>query len=481
VNLYCGQNHTIQDNLAYNLGGPDDGNYGYGILLMGDASAQILNNQVMTTTQGAIFMQNNHSPNDTLISGNVITDAGIGLGWNMLYGSDHQGVVENNRVYSASLGMQVTSIQVGSITVQNNTFTLTQPDAWGFLVWNTSPDTTFINQNTIEGGEVGVYLYDNEPAFGFGQAYLSMAENVIDGAAFGIVSSSESGSHPVALAARDNVIQNVNTTGVVISGTEALTATVVGGTLDAMPMVFDMPNASGDLTAYANNVTNFTDAGLTSAAGTFNARHNWWGTHSAQPTGVDNDSWAYRLGAPVSGWGEGTLGDAALTTAGGSGTGIIVSHGRGLANVPFGKGEDPHASDMCSDYYDFFVLNPGGDWTVSVPTDARAECDATRTDGSLYQFVLSGDQPDAACDGGDCWNLPSGVTLSGDQLEVTVSAVSILQGTPFVAGDASLDSTDPTAITLDAFGASPAWTWAPIAGLLVGVLGMVILRRKRGS
>jgi hypothetical protein len=477
VNPYCGQNHTIQDNLAYNLGGPD-GNYGYGILTMGSTSAQILNNRVMTVTTGGVFVQNNHSANDTLISGNVITNAGIGLGWNMLYGTPHNGVVENNTVYSASLGMQVTSIQLGNLTVQNNHFTLTQPDSWGFLVWNTYPDTVFINHNTVEGGDIGVRVYDNSSSFGFGQAYLNMADNIIDGAVYGIVSSSESSNHPVVLTARDNTIRNIITTGMVISGSEALTATVVGGTLDTIPTVFDVSDANADLTAYANNIDGF-GTGVNATAGTVNAMHNWWG--AIDPTGVgDTDAYDFRLGAPVVSYTDGTSsvsladangGDASLI---GNGTLVIVNHDVG---VPFGKGIPADTGgNRCADFYDFFAIGGSGSYNVSIPV--KAACTTAVISDTLFEFALTASYaPDTSCTPDTaCWNSVT-ANRSGDLLTASGLSVNDLLGTPFAAP--SVNNNDPTALTLDAFGATSTPIWLPIAGLLVSAATVVIVRRKQ--
>jgi hypothetical protein len=246
------------------------------------------------------------------------------------------------------------------------------------------------------------------------------------------------------------------TTAVAIGYNNADTAavTVKGSNIDNVDYIFSTTSDSNVLTAYANNITNFDDAGLNGAQGDINARHNWWGTHDSLPLGVDNDSWNYRLGAARSSWGEGALGSASLTSAGGSGTGIIVSHRRGLANVPFGKGNDPYASATCSDYYDFFVLNANGNWTVHVPIDADVACDDAWANHALYQFTLSGTMPNTACVGGACWEPPTGVAANGRSLEVTLDATTDLLGTPFVAGDNTPDSNDPTAVSLSTFSAS---------------------------
>lgn len=266
----------------------------------------------------------------------------------------------------------------------------------------------------------------------------------------GILVSTFSGSGTQAVLENNNISDSTTAVNIGVNTSDTSDVTVRGNDINNVDTALRSRGTNSTLTAYANNITNFTSGGLTSSAGTINARHNWWGTHSTQPAGVDNDSWNYRLGAVVSSWGLGSLGSASLTAAGGSGTGVIVSHGRGLANVPFGKGVVPFANAMCSDYYDFFVLG-SGDWTVSVPTDAGTQCDATRTDEVLYQFLLSGTMPDATCTGGACWDVPTGVSLSGSNLQVTVDADAILEGTPFVAGGADPDSSDPTAVTLSTF------------------------------
>lgn len=480
VNLYGGQGHIIQNNNAQNLGGPvGDSNFGYGILLMGNTSATITDNTVNDAMTAGIFMQNNHSASNTRIANNDVTNALIGLGWNMLYGGA-TGIVENNTVSGAELGMQVTSISNGYLEIRNNDFTLpTGNDETAFSVWNTAVNMVLITGNTVQGSDYGVYLHDNNTSFGQAQAHLQLTNNAFSGTGTAVEVNSESASHTITIRASGNSLSN-GTTGLSLVGTDPIDSMVfAGNTLDNVATPFTVA-VNGDSYAYANNITNFT-TGVNNTGGTLNGRHNWWGTHASQPTGVDNDSWAYRLGAPVASWGEGTLGAASLTAAGGSGTGVIVSHGRGLANVPFGKGNDPYASAMCSDYYDFFVLNAAGNWTVSVPTDAGAGCDDTRTNLALYQFALTSDQPDTACVGGACWEPPTGVSLSGNNLQVTVDADAILQGTPFVAGDSTPLSNDPTAVTLQSFSTHTTAPNALITTtlLLITILaGWAILRKR---
>ncbi len=266
VNFYCGHDHVVRNNLVRYLGGPDDGNHGYGILMMNDTSAQILNNEVMTLTLAGVFMQNNHSADDTLISGNVVTNAGIGLGWNMLYGGAH-GVVEHNTVYGAGLGMQVTSIQIGSIEIRENNVTLLHSDNEGFYVWNTYSGTTSILSNTLSGGNRGIWLADNDADFGLGQAYLTLSGNDIDGASIGVEASSVSPNHPVSLVATGNAISNSSEAGMLLTGTEVITAVIGGSLADANVFAGNAVNISVTL-PYTNPdvLATYNDWGVTALA-----------------------------------------------------------------------------------------------------------------------------------------------------------------------------------------------------------------------
>jgi hypothetical protein len=308
-----------------------------------------------------------------------------------------------------------------------------------------------------------------------------MADNIIDGAAYGIVSSSESSNHPVVLTARDNTIRNIVTTGVVISGSEALTATVVGGTLDTIPTVFDVSDANADLTAYANNIDGF-GTGVNATAGTVNAMHNWWG--AIDPTGVgDSDAYDFRLGAPVVSYTDGTSsvsladaiagGNAAFS---GAGTLVIVNHGSGLSNVPFDKGIDPDANNSCADFYDFFAIGGSGSYDVSIPVNGSL-CGSSVISDTLFEFALTASYaPDTSCTPDTaCWNAMS-ANRSGNVLTSQVDHNDLL-GTPFAAP--SVNNNDPTALTLDAFGATSTPIWLPIAGLLVSAATVVIVRRKQ--
>ena len=281
-----------------------------------------------------------------------------------------------------------------------------------------------------------------------------ITDNQITGMTNGIVQQGSWGQTFYATGTEivGNTIRNSTAKGIRIVGGAA---TVKGNGIDGNSTVFEIGNA-GTLLAYANNITAFTNAGLTTAAGTFNARHNWWGAHSTQPTGVDNDSWRYRLGALVTTWADGngaaTLGSAILS--GGTGTAVIVSHGRELANAPFGNGAAPWANQTCSDYYDFFTVGGGGEWTVSIPVDDNTDCNAnTLNNNRLYWIPAI-----TTCSGNatpSCWGFPSTITRSSQNLVASGLTVAMLEGTPFVAGESSggADPTGntPTAVTLARF------------------------------
>jgi hypothetical protein len=164
-----------------------------------------------------------------------------------------------------------------------------------------------------------------------------------------------------------------------IAGTTQVTAgdvTFRGLTLNGSPAI---NNSGGTVTAYANNII----GGITAGSGSYS--HNWWGSYTVQPSGVSNDDWGKRLGAAVEGYGIGSLGLASVT--GGTGTAVVVSHGRGHTNAPFGHATAEDGNTQCSDYYDFFVASgSGGNWLVSVPIDNRPSCDIVYTSKTLFEF-----------------------------------------------------------------------------------------------
>jgi hypothetical protein len=240
------------------------------------------------------------------------------------------------------------------------------------------------------------------------------------------------------------------------------------------------------LLAYANNITSFANANLP-GAGTVNARHNWWGSHEMQPTGVDNNSWDFRLGAPVVTWADGTgaisLADAfAGGNAGlaGSGTLVIVNHG---GSVPFDKAiPEDSGGNRCADYYDFFAIGGSGNYSVSIPVDGT-NCNEATIDAKLFQFAVGASgEPDLTCAPDTaCWNAIS-ATRDGDVLTASGVPAADLLGTPFAAP--SVNNNDPTAVSLATFtnASNAGWGWLAAAAVsLMAVFTGLSYRRRAAT
>lgn len=244
----------------------------------------------------------------------------------------------------------------------------------------------------------------------------------------------------------------------------------------------------GSLLAYGNNLTGYAQA-VQLNAGSASLGHNWWGDYndSARPTNLSNADWNSRLGAAmqhfVDGSGSVSLSDAlagANAQLSGSGTLVMVSHGSGLAAVPFGKGVLASAQNACSEYYDFFVLGGSGDYTLRLPVKAGACATYAGTHPGFSYFLLDGSgviQP--TCDPiQSCW---VGVTATYDsvnrQLSATVS-VDWLHGTPFsTPNEAGKNPTAVQLFSLEARPGSPAgWIWLAPLALIAG--GLWKLRRR---
>jgi hypothetical protein len=250
-----------------------------------------------------------------------------------------------------------------------------------------------------------------------------------------------------------------------------------------------LTGSAGTLHAYANNITGFSNFG-SNFGGTANLRHNWWGSSATQTSVNDSDAWTYRLGAAVQSWGEGSLGGASITAIDATGTGVIVSHGRGSDNAPFGKSTIEDGNTQCSDYYDFFTA-PGataGDWEVNVPIDSGSGCDYTYNNRQLFVFALSGGQPDTACSPIEaCWDdIKDTVGENVIQLGRTVglrwsrASTGQLGGTPLVAGNQ--EGNDPTLIQVQTLTATATRnTWLPLALVLtsLGLLGTLYYLQRR--
>jgi hypothetical protein len=249
--------------------------------------------------------------------------------------------------------------------------------------------------------------------------------------------------------------------------------------------------AAGTLTAYANNIGGYTTG--TTFLGTFNGRHNWWGAGATQSGVGDADAFAFRLGADVAAWGEGSLGGASVTPDTASGVAVIVSHGRGEANAPFGQATTADGNTQCSDYYDVFAA-PGataGNWLVTIPVDSGNGCDYTYNNRQIFRFDLNTGMPTPTCTALPidplCWDDlkdTAGETLVQMGRTVGISwqtaSTEELGGTPIIAGNQ--DGNDPTAITLESVSASSQAAWLPwviLAAALLSAAGALLLLRKR--
>jgi len=350
----------------------------------------------------------------------------------------------------------------------------------------------------------------NQPCYFGSEALQDSLNAVADGGLITVLgnhttssslSSGSSGANSVTIEGDGNVAWTGGAGALLAVGPGAVT--VKGLTLSCQG---DCAGASafsqsgGALLAYANNITGF-GSGYNGSAGTANLRHNWWGAAATGGSVGQDDAFAFRLGAAVAGWSEsGALGDsgngrdAAIAAVDGTGTGVIVSHGRGTAQAPFGKVSGDAAP--CSDYYDFFVLggSTGSTWDVTLPVDDTAGCNANTAGGTpatnkLFLFALTVEgAPDTTCvPGPACWNLYAG-TISRDgaapPFALTAESVSLvmLGSTPAVAGDEN--GYDPNLITLRRFdaGGSSSWWPALALGLLVlAVLGFARLRSPGGQ
>jgi hypothetical protein len=326
-------------------------------------------------------------------------------------------------------------------------------------------DGARVNEVTINGGS--------------GTAVTITADGVtLDGFAL-------TGQNGLNVAAANAIAQNnriaANGVGATVADGRQL---LLRGNAMTAATLFDLAETAV-LTAYANHF----DAGLTAGLATDmpdqNARHNWWGGYAAQPTGVDADSWAYRLGAPIASWVDGetavSLPDAianANATFSGAGTLVIINHGSGLANTPFGKGiPEDTGLNQCADFYDFFAIGGSGAYDISIPVDAA--CDTEKIDAKLFRFALDGaGAPDPSCAPDTaCWNRVD-ATRSGNLLTASNIPATDVLGTPFAAP--SRNNNNPTAVTLSTFSATSTLPLLllVVVGLMVGGTAVVVRRKN---
>ncbi len=224
--------------------------------------------------------------------------------------------------------------------------------------------------------------------------------------------------------------------------------------------------AAGNATAYANNIVN-------GVSGTGDFGYNWWGVYDSDP-GATGNGWATRLGAAVEAYGIGSLGQASVT--GGTGTAVVISHGRGHENAPFGQATVEDGNTQCSDYYDVFVQAGSGTWQVSIPIDSGTGCDSVYQARLIAMLNMAPQCTDGSQIGG-CWDsaLDYGTSITqisdsnGRRLRVNGLETSALQGTPFVSGNQ--DDLGPTAVTLQGLQiGNLASGWIMIVVVTLGLL-----------
>ncbi len=259
--------------------------------------------------------------------------------------------------------------------------------------------------------------------------------------------------------------------------------TVKGITLTTSSAVFSQ-TGNGTLVAYANNIYSYTTAYAGPA--TPSIGHNYWGTTNpiAPPAaGISAAEWAKRLGAARNTWAEGS-GTAALgnaTLSGGSGTAVIVSHGRGAANAPFGNGIAPYVDQMCSNFYDFFTIGGSGTWTVQIPVDNTSTCNANVLAPKLGEWITNPAQCTPATSSA-CWSAypATSITISGQNLLLNGITTAQLGGTPFVAG--STTGTGPTVVSMERVsvheeGATISVGWLALFALALMIGAWLLARR----
>ncbi len=280
------------------------------------------------------------------------------------------------------------------------------------------------------------------------------------------------------------------------------TLTLTGNTITANNGTPGLVQSGGSITAYANTITanngGSTATQATRSDGTGSVRHNWWGCgFTACITGFAASDWQYRLGAPIVAWAAGdgsatlaSVGSSSTTATltGGTGTAVIVSHGTGdPANAPFGKTDG--STVVCSDFFDFFVVDASGTWDATVPLyDSPAACGST-TIPYVLDLTTSAPEhstpcPAPALNAQSCyWNAyGGGVTVGSGTLTLSGLSVGDLAGTPIAAGDAA--NADPTSITLTDFTARPGSSaLLLLLPVVVGLLAIIaiavgMLRRR---
>jgi hypothetical protein len=269
-------------------------------------------------------------------------------------------------------------------------------------------------------------------------------------------------------AAVSNITNNANI-GISVTGAGFW---VTGNTLDNNHTALHQANNSDFFVAYANNIVNHTLATLSySGSGQRLIGHNWWGNYNVILDGLTNEEWSHRLGAPVIAWvdaygnanllnGHGPgpdyenppLSEASLVSTTSSDIPVIISHGRNPDSAPFGNHITPDSENLCSDYYDFFVIdsNTTSGWTLTLPIDDDPDCinDVLNPKNLLRITDVS---QCATPPAPTCWSFvpDNTITISGQKLVIANLTTAQLGGTPFVAGP-KLAPTNTTLTTISA-------------------------------
>lgn len=294
------------------------------------------------------------------------------------------------------------------------------------------------------------------------------------------------GQNGLTVAAANAVAQNnriaVNGVGVAVEDGWGL---LLRGNAITAPTLFDLAETAV-LNAYANHFDVGLTAGLAAATPAQTAGHNWWNGYQTRPADLDDASWAYRLGAAIVDWADGetavSLPDAlanADASFSGAGTLVIINHGSGLGNAPFGKGiEGDTGANQCADFYDFFAIGGSGTYEISLPV--HPDCAPSVIDAKLFHFALDANgAPDLTCAPDTaCWTRIE-ATRSSDLLTASNIPAADLLGTPFAAP--SRNNNNPTAVTLATFSANASLPLLllVVVGLLVG--GTAVVQQRKNN
>ena len=271
------------------------------------------------------------------------------------------------------------------------------------------------------------------------------------------------------------------------SGAGNAAAEVAGGAMVVENNTFDNNNTAmeqngGTLYAFANNVT--TNTGGNAAvhtSGTFNVRCNYWG--SATISASMSADYSERLGAQVASYTEGTgsltLGNATLAAAGsGSGSQVLVNMGRSTVNPPFNNGTATGLGALVSD---FFAACQSRDGNAIGAITIAGDGVMPGADGFRLYEIMDATECSPS-DNSACWDYagslpPTGIAQCTSGAGCSVTDESASEG-HFVVGN----QLDPTALSLTTFTAtSAAQPWIPVALALavLGLMGGLILLRKR--